>query len=35
MLLFYFEVQWDTPLWQTMVYMLLFGLGLGGSHADA
>ncbi len=30
MLLFYREVQWDTPLWQTMVYMLVFGLGLGG-----
>ncbi|WP_329142292.1 MFS transporter [Streptomyces sp. NBC_01456] len=30
MLLFHFRVQWDTPLWQTMVYMLLFGLGLGG-----
>ncbi|MCL6299986.1 MFS transporter [Streptomyces kronopolitis] len=29
MLLFHFQVQWDTPLWQTMVYMLLFGLGLG------
>ncbi|AEW97436.1 MULTISPECIES: MFS transporter [Streptomycetaceae] len=29
MLLFHFEVQWDTPLWQTMVYMLVFGLGLG------
>ncbi|MFD9209325.1 MFS transporter [Streptomyces sioyaensis] len=30
MLLFHFRVQWDTPLWQTMIYMLLFGLGLGG-----
>ncbi|MFG2827182.1 MFS transporter [Streptomyces sp. NPDC048434] len=30
MLLFHFRVQWDTPLWQTMVYMLVFGLGLGG-----
>jgi len=29
MLLFYFRVQWDTPLWQTMVYMAVFGLGLG------
>ncbi|MFE3882502.1 MFS transporter [Streptomyces lydicus] len=30
MLLFHFRVQWDTPLWETMVYMLVFGLGLGG-----
>ncbi|MDI5967655.1 MFS transporter [Streptantibioticus silvisoli] len=29
MLLFATRVQWDTPLWQTMIYMLLFGLGLG------
>ncbi len=29
MLLFHYKVQWDTPLWQTMGYMLLFGLGLG------
>ena len=29
MLLFYARVQWDTPLWQTMAYMLVFGLGLG------
>ncbi len=29
MLLFHYRVQWDTPLWQTMVYMLIFGLGLG------
>lgn len=29
MLLFHFRVQWDTPLWQTMIYMLVFGLGLG------
>ncbi|WP_405781169.1 MFS transporter [Streptomyces sp. NBC_00859] len=29
MLLFHFQVQWDTPLWQTMIYMLVFGLGLG------
>jgi EmrB/QacA subfamily drug resistance transporter len=27
--LFAFKVEWNTPLWQTMVYMLLFGLGLG------
>ncbi|MET9499627.1 MFS transporter [Streptomyces sp. NPDC006552] len=30
LLLFHFEVQWDTPLWESMVYMLVFGLGLGG-----
>ncbi|MFI9048851.1 MFS transporter [Streptomyces sp. NPDC053427] len=30
MLLFHFRVQWDTPLWESMVYMLVFGLGLGG-----
>ncbi|MGW7008633.1 MFS transporter [Streptomyces sp. NPDC054933] len=30
MLLFHFEVQWDTALWETMVFMLVFGLGLGG-----
>ncbi|MFF2813732.1 MFS transporter [Streptomyces sp. NPDC058000] len=30
MLLFHYRVQWDTPLWETMVYMLIFGLGLGG-----
>ncbi|MEW1658524.1 MFS transporter [Streptomyces sp. NPDC093707] len=30
MLLFHFRVQWDTALWETMVYMLIFGLGLGG-----
>ncbi len=30
MLLFHYKVQWDTPLWQTMIYMLLLGLGLGG-----
>ncbi|MFE7314746.1 MFS transporter [Streptomyces sp. NPDC057555] len=30
MLLFHFRVQWDTALWETMVYMLVFGLGLGG-----
>ncbi|MER5442921.1 MFS transporter [Streptomyces sp. NPDC002790] len=29
LLLFHFEVQWDTPLWETMLYMGLFGLGLG------
>ncbi|MEV0604740.1 MFS transporter [Streptomyces sp. NPDC050315] len=29
LLLFHFQVQWDTPLWQTMVYMVVFGLGLG------
>ncbi|MFI0714304.1 MFS transporter [Streptomyces inhibens] len=29
MLLFHFEVQWDTPLWETMLFMLVFGLGLG------
>ena len=29
MLLFHFEVQWNTPLLETMVYMLLFGVGLG------
>ncbi|MGG7569639.1 MDR family MFS transporter [Streptomyces sirii] len=30
MLLFHLRVQWDTPLWETMAYMLVFGLGLGG-----
>ncbi len=30
MLLFHYKLQWDTPLWQAMVYMLLLGLGLGG-----
>ncbi|MFD9814152.1 MFS transporter [Streptomyces sp. NPDC059080] len=30
MLLFHFQVQWDTALWETMLYMLVFGLGLGG-----
>jgi EmrB/QacA subfamily drug resistance transporter len=30
MVLFYLRVQWDTPLWQTMIYMAVFGLGLGG-----
>ncbi|MFJ9420070.1 MFS transporter [Streptomyces sp. NPDC101227] len=30
MLLFHFRVQWDTPLWESMIYMLVFGLGLGG-----
>ncbi|MFF9482004.1 MFS transporter [Streptomyces sp. NPDC014733] len=30
MLLFHFRVQWDTALWETMIYMLVFGLGLGG-----
>ncbi len=29
MLLFHFEVQWNTPLMETMVFMLLFGIGLG------
>ena len=29
LLLFHFRVQWDTPLWQTMIYMACFGLGLG------
>ncbi|MFD7923560.1 MFS transporter [Streptomyces sp. NPDC059740] len=29
MLLFHFQVQWDTVLWQTMLYMFVFGLGLG------
>ncbi len=29
MLLFHYGVQWNTPLWHTMAYMLLFGLGLG------
>ncbi|MFJ9082225.1 MFS transporter [Streptomyces sp. NPDC102384] len=29
LLLFHFQVQWDTPLWETMLYMGLFGLGLG------
>ncbi|WP_079126519.1 MDR family MFS transporter [Streptomyces sp. ERV7] len=29
MLLFHYRVEWDTPLPQTMVFMLLFGLGLG------
>lgn len=31
MLLFYYRVQWDTPLWQTMLCMGVFGLGLGSS----
>lgn len=30
LLLFHFKVQWDTPLWESMVFMLIFGLGLGG-----
>ncbi|WP_030801273.1 MFS transporter [Streptomyces sp. NRRL S-337] len=30
MLLFHYRVQWDTPLGETMAYMLVFGLGLGG-----
>ncbi len=25
------RVQWDTPLWETMLYMLIFGIGLGFS----
>ncbi|MFJ9175456.1 MFS transporter [Streptomyces sp. NPDC102360] len=29
LLLFHFKVEWDTPLWETMLYMGLFGLGLG------
>jgi hypothetical protein len=29
MLLFHFEVQWNTPLLETMVFMLVFGIGLG------
>ena len=29
MLLFQFEVQWNTPLLETMAYMLLLGVGLG------
>ncbi|MFC1417891.1 MDR family MFS transporter [Streptacidiphilus cavernicola] len=29
MLLFHFEVQWNTPLLETMCFMLLFGIGLG------
>ena len=29
MLLFQFEVQWNTPLPETMAYMLLLGVGLG------
>jgi predicted MFS family arabinose efflux permease len=29
MLLFHFEVQWDTPLPPTMAYMALMGIGLG------
>jgi EmrB/QacA subfamily drug resistance transporter len=29
LLLFHFKVEWDTPLWETMLYMALFGLGLG------
>ncbi|WP_030262272.1 MFS transporter [Streptomyces violens] len=29
LLLFHFRVQWDTPLWETMVFMVVFGLGLG------
>ncbi|OIV38639.1 MFS transporter [Mangrovactinospora gilvigrisea] len=30
MMLFHYKVQWDTPIWQTMVYMAVFGIGLGG-----
>ncbi|MEV6792199.1 MFS transporter [Streptomyces sp. NPDC051320] len=30
LLLFHYKVQWDTPLWETMIFMLVFGLGLGG-----
>jgi hypothetical protein len=30
MLLFHYKVQWDSPMWEPMVYMLIFGLGLGG-----
>ncbi|MEV8567610.1 MFS transporter [Streptomyces sp. NPDC051322] len=30
LLLFHYKVQWDTPLWETMAFMLVFGLGLGG-----
>ncbi|MEZ0092847.1 MDR family MFS transporter [Streptacidiphilus sp. EB129] len=29
MLLFHYEVQWNTALPETMAYMLLFGIGLG------
>ncbi|WP_084718975.1 MDR family MFS transporter [Streptacidiphilus carbonis] len=29
MLLFHFEVQWNSPLLETMGFMLLFGIGLG------
>ncbi|WP_157596972.1 MDR family MFS transporter [Streptacidiphilus rugosus] len=29
MLLFHFEVQWNTPLAETMGYMAVFGVGLG------
>ena len=29
MLLFQFEVQWNTPLLETMAYMLVLGVGLG------
>lgn len=29
LLLFHFQVQWDTPLPKTMAFMVLFGLGLG------
>ncbi|WP_370082943.1 MDR family MFS transporter [Streptacidiphilus sp. MAP12-16] len=29
MLLFHFEVQWNTPLAETMAFMLVFGVGLG------
>ncbi|MGW8377958.1 MFS transporter [Streptomyces sp. ODS28] len=29
LLLFHFRVQWDTPLWETMIFMAVFGLGLG------
>ena len=29
MLLFHFEVQWNTPLLETMIFMLVFGIGLG------
>ncbi|MCX3061648.1 MFS transporter [Streptomyces beihaiensis] len=29
LLLFHYKVQWDTQLWETMSFMLVFGLGLG------
>jgi EmrB/QacA subfamily drug resistance transporter len=30
MLLFHYRVHWDTPLWETMCFMAVLGVGLGG-----